>query len=152
MERVVTPITQIYIANQTLNDFLFVLPLVFEGDLRCVIKFIRPNIVTILAVILLQCMYPGMPLSVLHLREKVSFHPILCDVMCLTIFQKFLYPGGTREIMFISRPTSLRSIQGERTAFPNQQSKWGVVSASEQVNMLSHLCVCSGLPVPGVVW
>ena len=33
MKRVVTPITQIYIANQTLNDFLFVLTLVFEGDL-----------------------------------------------------------------------------------------------------------------------
>ncbi len=123
MEHVVSPITQIYIANQTLNDFLFVLPLVFEGDLLWVIKFIPPPIVTILAVRLLQCMYPGMPLSVQPLREKVSFHPILCDVMCLTIFQKLLYPGGAREIMFVSRPTSLRSIQGERTTFPNQRSK-----------------------------
>jgi hypothetical protein len=53
MKRVVTPITQIYIANQTLNDFLFVLPLVFEGDLLRIIKFIRPHKVTILAVSLL---------------------------------------------------------------------------------------------------
>ncbi len=48
--------------------------------------------------------------------RKVSFHPFLCDVMCLTFFQKFLYPGGAREIMFVSRPTSLRSkIHTERT-------------------------------------
>jgi hypothetical protein len=38
MERVVTSNTQIYIANQTLNDFLFVLPLVLEGDLLRIIK------------------------------------------------------------------------------------------------------------------
>ena len=66
MERVVTPITQIYIAHQTLNDFLFVLPLVlvFKGDLLRLILFIHPHKVTILAVKFLRCMYPGMPLSV----------------------------------------------------------------------------------------
>jgi hypothetical protein len=59
MERVVTPITQIYIAHQTLNDFLFVLPLVlvFKGDLLRLILFIHPHKVTILAVRFLQCMY-----------------------------------------------------------------------------------------------
>ena len=109
MERVVTPITQIYIANQTLNDFLFVLPLVFEGDPLRIIKFSCSHITTILAVRLLQCMYPGMPLSVQPPREKVSFHPFLCDGMCL-ILKKILYPGGTREIIFISEQTSMRSI------------------------------------------
>jgi hypothetical protein len=51
--------------------------------------------------------FSGMSLSVQPPSEKVSFLPTLCDAMCLTFFQNFLYPRGAIEIMFISRPTSL---------------------------------------------
>ena len=72
MERVVTPITKIYIAHQTLNDFLSVLSLVFEGDLLHLIKFIHPHKVTILAVRYLQCMHSGLCLSNLQVKKFLS--------------------------------------------------------------------------------
>ncbi len=64
-------------------------------------------------------------------------------------FPKILYPGGASEIILISRPTSLRSRQGEWTAFLNQQNKWVIVGASKQVNMLSFVQVIwSHRPTP----
>ena len=49
VECMVTRIAQIYIANQTLDDFVFVLLLAFEAYSLHVIQLIRPHIMAILA-------------------------------------------------------------------------------------------------------
>ena len=77
----VTPTAQLYIANKTLNDFLVVLSLVFEGFLLCVIQFICPHIMTILA--------PS---------KKVAAHPILRDSMS---HLRIPLPPWATEIMFV---------------------------------------------------
>ena len=94
----VTPTAQLYIANKTLNDFLVVLSLVFEGFLMCVIQFICPHIMTILAVQLLQCMYTCMPLSVQPPIKQVAAHPILRDSMS---HLRIPLPLWATEIMFV---------------------------------------------------
>jgi hypothetical protein len=90
MEHVVTPITQIYIANQTLNDFLFVLPLLLEGDLLRVIKFICPHKVTMLAVRLLQCISQArLCPSNLRVKKFLSFLPFV--MQCVLHFSKISF-------------------------------------------------------------
>ncbi len=102
MECVVTRITQIYIANQTPDDFLFVLLLEFEAY-SLHVQLIRPHKMAILAMMTLQCMHPCMPLSVQPPIEEVCLQPFLCDVVYFVVFQICLYPRRTTEIILYVR-------------------------------------------------
>jgi len=75
VEFVVTRITQMNVANQTPDDFVFVLLHVFEAFSLRIVELIRPHIMAILAMVFIQCMYPCMPLSVQPPIEELCFHP-----------------------------------------------------------------------------
>ena len=136
MVLVVTFTTQINISNQAQNDFHPVLLFEIECHPLCIVKFISPNIITILAMMTLQHMHPCMPLSVQSLWEVVAIQPFLCDMTCLPRLKEFFPPFNTTEIMLFLSWLMCRSIRRKRTSHPDWCSQRGIINVSEYVDVL----------------